>query len=171
LLPEQAVKLDDYFDIELLFYAVCQMYEEQFNVFADWNQRQAFCIRVMGLIQSVLPPETAKVLCEGMYCVVNENWPVGELAASLKLTDGQSFYRPSRDSHCGLGFEYLCLSAGLPWDVVVLPAADVDPDCCGMALVWKTFVVQKRDTWRAYEAACKLENPSPSADVRDTLSF
>ncbi len=88
LLPEQAVKLDDYFDIELLFYAVCKMYDEQFNVFADWNQRQAFCIRVMGIIQSVLPPETAKVLCEGLYYGMEENRPVGKLAASLKLKGG-----------------------------------------------------------------------------------
>lgn len=108
LLPEKAVKLDDYFDIELLFYAVCKMYDEQFNVFAECNQRRAFCIRVMGIIQSVLPPETAKVLCEGLYYVVSEGRAVGELASSLKLKDGESFYRLSRDSHSGLGFEYLC---------------------------------------------------------------
>jgi len=167
LLPEQAVKLDDYFDIELLFYAVCKMYDEQFDVFADRNQRQAFCIRVMGIIQSVLPPETAKVLCEGLYYVMEENRPVGELAASLKLKGGQSFYRPSRDSHAGLGFEHLCgpdawrVAAGAAYAWLYLAAA----------LVGKLLSSKKRDAWKAYEAESKPASPSPSADVRDALSF
>lgn len=161
LLPEQAVKLDDYFDIELLFYAVCKMYDEQFNVFADWNQREAFCIRVMGIIQSVLPPETAKVLCEGLYYVMGENRPIGVLAVSLKLKGGQPFYRSSRDSHSGLGFEYLCAPVGR------LGAASAGV----WRRRWKAFVEQKRDAWKAYAAASKLASPSPSADMRDTLSF
>jgi hypothetical protein len=165
LLPEKAVKLDDYFDIELLFYAVCKMYDEQFNVFADWNQRQAFCIRVMGIIQSVLPPETAKALCEGLYYVMEENRPVGELAASLKLKGGQSFYRPSRDSHVGLGFEYLC-GALLGVGALVLGGR---AGFFGLRL--KTFIEQKRDAWKAYEAASKPASPSPSTDMRDALSF
>ena len=165
LLPEQAVKLDDYFDIELLFYAVCNMYNEQFNVFADWNQRRAFCIRVMGIIQSVLPPETAKVLCEGLYYVMEENRPLGELAAALKLKGGQPFYRSSRDSHSGLGFEYFCGAGGsCAWPLLGRSrwAGQV---CC------EAFVEQKQDAWRAYAAATKLAIPSPSAEMRDTLSF
>lgn len=161
LLPEQGVKLDNYFDIELLFYAVCKMYDEQFNVFADWNQRQAFCIRVMGIIQSVLPPETAKELCEGLYYVI-ENRPVGELAASLKLKGGQPFYRSSRDSYSGLGFEYLCGCWG--WREV--RTFGLIGAC---ARRWKIFVEQKRDAWKAYEAASKPASPSPSTDVRDAL--
>src|SRR3990167_5591964 len=61
LLPEQAVKLDDYLDIELLLLAVYQAYRDNFGAFQDWQQRNAFCIRTMGLIHSVLGPETAKI--------------------------------------------------------------------------------------------------------------
>lgn len=108
LLPKQATKLDDYIDPELLLLALYQAYRDQFDTFQNWKQRDAFCVRMIGLAQSVLTPETAKIFCEGLYYVVEENRKISERAESLKLLDGESFYRVSRESLSGLGGEYLC---------------------------------------------------------------
>src|SRR3990167_5366754 len=68
---------------------------------------------MIGLAQSVLSPETAKIFCEGLYSVVEEKRAISARAGALKLLDDELFYRLSRDSRSGLGFEYLC--AGVAW--------------------------------------------------------
>ncbi|HLB43314.1 MAG TPA: hypothetical protein VJN02_10815 [Gammaproteobacteria bacterium] len=108
-LPNKAVKLDDdALDPELFLYAFYKLYANHFNRFQNWDQRDHFCIKVGGWIQSLLPPETAKIFCEGLYYVVEENRAIGSRAESLKLLDGESFYRSSRDSLSALGGKYLC---------------------------------------------------------------
>lgn len=107
LLPKKATKLDDYIDPELLLLALYKAYRDQFDSFQNWEQRDAFCVRMIGLAQSVLSPETAKIFCEGLYYVVEENRKISARAVSLKLLDGESFYRASRESLTGLGFEFL----------------------------------------------------------------
>jgi hypothetical protein len=111
LLPEKPVKLDDYLDVELLLLAAYQAYRDQFSTFNNWDQRDAFYIRVIVLIQSTLAPETAKIFCESLYDVVEalkkgEETALSMRAASLKLKDGESFYRTSRSSIEGLGFSF-----------------------------------------------------------------
>lgn len=103
LVPKAAVELDNHVDVELLLLAGYQLYDNRFNQFQSWEQRDAFCIRVVGLIQSALSPEMAKIFCEGLYYVVNENRPVDARAASLKLYGGEAFYRTGRESLLGVG--------------------------------------------------------------------
>jgi len=112
LLPKKAVKLDDYIDPELFLLALYTAYRDHFDFFQNWDQRDAFCVRMIGLAQSVLSPETAKIFCEGLYSVVEEKRAISARAGALKLLDDELFYRLSRDSRSGLGFEYLCSPAG-----------------------------------------------------------
>jgi hypothetical protein len=107
LLPENATRLDEYLDPELLLYAAYDAgYVNHFNTFQHWEVRDAFYIRVIGLVQSVLPPETAKIFCEGLSRVVIENKERSDCADALQLPCGEFFYRLSRESFTRLGFEY-----------------------------------------------------------------
>jgi hypothetical protein len=108
LLPEHAVNLDNYFDIELLLYAAYKLYDDRFDDFQNWKQRDAFCIGVIGFIQSLVTPETAKIFCEGLYYVVEENRKISDRATALKLLGGEFFYRSPLDSRVGLGFDFIC---------------------------------------------------------------
>jgi len=113
LLPDEAVRLDDYRDVELLLLALYKAYDDHFNTFRNWNQRDAFCIRVIGLVQSVLPPETAMIFCEGIENVVTalskgKERNLGERALKHLLKDETPFYRVSRHSREGLGSRFLC---------------------------------------------------------------
>lgn len=145
LLPEQAVKLDDYPDVELLLLAVYKAYWNHFNTFKKWEQRDAFCIRVRGLIQSVLMPETAKIFCESLDDVVTamkkgEKKEISKEAMSHKLKSGEAFYRTSRDSKGGQGFNFYCgvfgrlaSGYGLTWPLEYLCQAkttDLRNLCC-----------------------------------------
>lgn len=112
LLPEKAQKLDDYSDPELLLLAVYRAYRDNFTSFNyNWNQLDAFCIRVIGLIQSVQTPGTAKIICEGLDEVVSAEEKgikkeISQRAMEHKLKGGQAFYRSSRDSLTGLSSDY-----------------------------------------------------------------
>jgi hypothetical protein len=119
LLPEQAVKLDDYPDVELLLLAIYRAYWDRFNTFKNWDQREAFCNRVRGLIQSVLTPETGKIFCEGLDEVVTalkkgRGIELSKLALDHKMKDRRSFYRASYDSTRGAGFNFYCGIFGVP---------------------------------------------------------
>lgn len=113
LLPKTAVKLDNYIDVELLLIAIYQAYQDilQHNKtlnFLTMECYASFCIRVIGLVQSALSPETAKIFCEGVRLVKDRKIE----AITLKLLTREAFYRSSRDSRSGLGFEYLCNETG-----------------------------------------------------------
>ncbi len=113
LLPEQAIKLDDYLDVELLLLAIYKAYWDHFNTFKNWGQREAFCNRVRGLIQSVLTPETGKIFCESLDGVVTalkegRGIELSKPALDHKMKDGRSFYRSSHDSTEGSGFNFYC---------------------------------------------------------------
>jgi hypothetical protein len=114
LVPQQAVKLDECIDVELLLLATYQAYVNNFDTFNNnWAQLDALCIRVMGLIQSALIPETGKIFCESLYDVVREmdKGKVREIsptAVSHRLKGGEKFYRESREERRGIGFEFLC---------------------------------------------------------------
>jgi len=105
LLPDTAIDLDNYFDMEQFLLAAYTIYDTRFDTFQNWEQRALFCIRVIGFLQSLQSVEVAKVFCEGLYYVVNENRKISARAESLKFYDGcTSFYRAARDSIMGLGY-------------------------------------------------------------------
>lgn len=116
LIPENAQMLGDYLDHELLLIAACKMFDKYSyfksgnqEMFQNGKQEDAFCIRVIGLIVSVLQPETAKILCEGLTYLGRE---ISERAATFRLLKGEPFYRESRESRTGQGFKYLCAPIG-----------------------------------------------------------
>ena len=90
LLPEQAVKLDDYIDVELLLLAIYKTYWDHFDTLKNWLQREAFCNRVSGLIQSVLTPETGKIFCESLDEVVTRGIELSKHALNHKMKDGRA---------------------------------------------------------------------------------
>ncbi len=114
LSPSKPTKLDDYIEPELLLLALYETYCKQFKTFKNWEQRDAFCIRMMGLTQSVLTPETAKIFCEGIHFVLEKQRKINECAESLTLHGGKSFYRTSRLPLSGMGIDYLCGADGRP---------------------------------------------------------
>ena len=97
-------------DVELLLFAAYKAYDTQFDSFQTWEQRNAYCIRVIGIVQSFLSPETAKIFCEGLYYVVEENRDISARAATLKFADGKtSFYSSGPGflaTRSGLGFDH-----------------------------------------------------------------
>lgn len=112
MLPHGAVKLDDYFEPEIFLYAAYKIYIKNANKLQN-SGREHFCVKVIGFIQSLLTPETAKILCEGLYFVVEEKRSISDQGKSLKLHGGEAFYRSSRVSRSGLGFDYCCGAGGL----------------------------------------------------------
>lgn len=124
LIPKNAVTLDDYLDVELFLLAAFKACSND-TTLIDPETQSAFCIRVLGLIQSVLSPEIAKIFCTGLqkvYSTLLEAKRQGnnvidcvsysDLANQHQLREGESFYRISRDSNVGLGFDSLCDANG-----------------------------------------------------------
>lgn len=113
ILPEQSVKLDDYVDVEMLLLATYKVYFDHIDTFRNWNQRYAFGNRVIGLLQSVQTPETAKIFCEGINSVVTaikkrEKKEISDPARAHRLKSGEAFYRSSRPSKKGPGYDSMC---------------------------------------------------------------
>lgn len=84
-----------------------------------------FCIRVIGLIQSALIPETGKIFCDSLDDVATELdkgkvREISPMASAHQLKGCERFYREDRDSRCGHGFEFSCnniaqtLRGGIP---------------------------------------------------------
>jgi len=112
LLPVDApIKLYDYIDVELLLLAAYQLFED--GSYNTKTKLQRFSAQTVGLIQGVISPETATILCEGLD-VVAQAMQAGELpqisdqALSLKLRDGDLFYRAAANLLSGLGYTFLC---------------------------------------------------------------
>lgn len=163
LLPKKATKLDDYIDPELLLLALYKAYRNQFDTFQNWEQRDAFCIRMIGLAQSVLTPETAKIFCEGLYYVVEENRKISGRADSLKLLDGESFYRVSHESLTGLGGGYFCGVAGAARgtnDIDIMSVAYLVCSTGGWQQVEKTMSSKNKRFLDHYAAITAAAKPS-----------
>jgi hypothetical protein len=165
LLPESAVKLDDYLDVELFLLALYKGYVAHINTFQNWDQRDAFCIRVIGLVQSVLSPETAKIFCEGLDAVVTalrngEEIKFSENALKHLFKDGTSFYRSSRGSQEGLGSKFLSGIYARGARAGNARAGDGGWWVRHGAPRWISYVEQKLQTCRTY--AAKPRNRSQS---------
>jgi hypothetical protein len=119
LVPKAVVKLDQHIDVELLQLAIYKAYVKN-SIFFNYhlNRLDALCIRVMGLIKTALIPETGEIECEGLYEFVTamergEEIEISPLAAAHKFKGGEEFYRSSRDSREGQGFEFVCNFVGM----------------------------------------------------------
>lgn len=125
LLPAHAIDLDkvdtlttlgqpyNYVDIEQFLKAACKAYDVYFDTFKQRAQRDAYSIYIAGFILSLFNPEDGKKVCEGLYYIINKLRPVSPRAARLQMKDGVKFYRDSRNSHSGAGYDFLCdLSEG-----------------------------------------------------------
>lgn len=153
LIPKKAMKLDDCLDMELFLLAALQVYRDE-NILQGSRQYDVFCIRVIGLILSVLPPETAEIWCESLNTVVNaikanKEIKISEAAHKHKLKDGSSFYRSSRDSRVGQGFDFVtstdsCAAAG------PLRRRMWMRDCSSS---WKNYVEQKQQIFGELQRA------------------
>ena len=172
LCPKQAVKVDNPPDVELLLLAVYKAYVDNFDRFQNrpnyQAQRDAFCIRVIGLIQSVLTPETAKMFCEGIHNVAVSlslyttraitEVLISDLAKQHKLKDGEAFYHSSRGSHRGMGFEFLCGILGGQRPRCVAGSALVAQDALG-----KTMSSKNRYFLENYAAIAVSAKPVPTS--------
>lgn len=114
LRPGKPIMLDNAINPELFLLALYNAYNANFNQFQNQKQRDAFCISSIGLTQHILSPEVAKVICEGLYYVVEKKQAISARATSLKLYGGADFYRGasefqpnwrSRDYLCVCGWE------------------------------------------------------------------
>jgi hypothetical protein len=115
-LPKNAIRLNEYVDVEALLHEAYKAYVDEYDNL-KYDQRVKYCINVIGFIQSLLSPETAKIFCQGLYDVVENKKPISALAESLKLVNDKdiSFYRASRQSRKDLGFDFYCAGHGAPW--------------------------------------------------------
>lgn len=122
LLPDEAVAIDDYFDIEQFLIAAYKAYENHLSscehptiYFNNWPQRDVYAIFVIGFLQSLVSPEYGKIICEGLFNVAAENKKISDRSSTLTLINNRSFYRASRNANSGLGFNFLCsLYNGIP---------------------------------------------------------
>jgi hypothetical protein len=129
LIPENAVKLDDAIDPELFLLAILNtLVYGDFSLTSSLKSREKvlapFFVRVIGLIESSLQPETAKVLCKGIYSVVEKHGPINYDGERLRFNrtgchKTVKFYRHIRAAYSGLGSNYYCTaygSANSGWD-------------------------------------------------------
>jgi hypothetical protein len=102
-LDNKTIHLDKV-DIKAWLLASYQAYNNYFNTFKDWDQRDAYCIKIIGFFQPPQFRETAEVYCQGLYDVVEENKPIGKIAKSLKLVNDTdiSYYAASGDFFVGI---------------------------------------------------------------------
>ena len=174
LIPKKAVKLDDYLDVELFLLAAYKVYRDE-NVLKDENKWDAFCIRVIGLILSVLPPETAEIWCESLNKVVDaitakKEIKISDDAHNHKLKDGSSFYRFCRDSRVGQGFDFLTdiFGAALGRRRVRCGRAGGFDVFAGR---WKNYVKQKQQIFGKLRSNCSFSqvdtNIVPTMNNRD----
>jgi hypothetical protein len=119
LVPEEAVKLKDHIDAELVLLAVYRAYVKFFESFKnqrgdyDFDKLDMICIRVMGLALTAVQRTSGENYCEGFDAVVaamqrGEEKAISERAANLKLSSGEDFYRTGRLARQGQGFRFFC---------------------------------------------------------------
>jgi hypothetical protein len=106
LLPA-TITPSNYFNINQFLLAACEAYISQFDTFQNWDQRDVYCVRIIGLLQSLVSPELGKIFCESLFDVIEKGRVISQRAANLKFADGSSFYRSGSSSSSGLGFNFL----------------------------------------------------------------
>lgn len=67
-----------------------------------------FFVRIIGLVQSLLSPEMAKMFCVGLHAIYDEpdQTVIDKQPETLRLKEDKPFYRSTPDSRSGMGFDY-----------------------------------------------------------------
>jgi hypothetical protein len=160
LVPKTAVKLDEHIDEELLLLAIYKAYIKNFPAFNDnWDKLDTLCIRLMGLTQSALIPETGEIYCEGLDDVVTaikngKEKEISARAASHTLKGGEPFYHDRRGSRSGSGFDFLTGAAAWAWSSVWSFAS------VGRANVGKTMSSKNSNFLEHYAAIATTARPT-----------
>lgn len=110
ILPNEAVAIDNYVDIEVLYIAANKAFDLHDKKCNHWGQKHIYTQRVIGFIQTLLSPEPAMIyIGQGIYpaSIVQDVTP-----QILKLRpDNRSMYRSSRSDRSHIGFNaYIQLS-------------------------------------------------------------
>lgn len=96
LVPKNPQRLDNHIDVELFLLATFKAYLANIDSFRNDNQRDQFCIRVIGLIQRALIPETGKSRCQRLYGSAGKINIWDKRPTVFKLYDGEEFSRVKR---------------------------------------------------------------------------
>ena len=110
------VAIDNYIDPEQFLIAAYETYDTyccaSLASYSDnMNQLAVLATRVIGLAQSLISPEIAKIYCHPhvfFEYLQNRTLSFDQRALEMKSGDGSSFYRVSRNSRSGFGFDSLC---------------------------------------------------------------
>lgn len=151
VLPEKAVKLEEYYNVEQLLLSAYQAFDNKVDNLQYCDQRRSFTVNVLGFCQSLLSRKDAEVFCQGLYGVVDDYEAISERARRLEVNiSGVVFYRSNSDLSSGLGFDYLVNLGGWrpgPTDIIV-----------------KSYVKQKQQTMESL-------NSSYFGSVANSASF
>jgi hypothetical protein len=156
--------IQDCIDIYQLLIAAYHAYDSNFDRLQDWHRRDACAILMIGFILSLVNPSLGKIYCEDFYGVVYDNKKISPRAESLVLIDRRPFYRATRDSHVGHGFNFLCSIVGAAWPGggVALPgrgAAGVTAHSIRRRL--ENYVKQMYQSVTALRSECTIETNLP----------
>lgn len=100
-LPKNAIRLNEYVDVEALLDKASNIYSNEFKNLND-DQCVQYCVKVIGFIQSLLTPETAKKLCRDRLDYIEG---FKRFIFFKQLDSVYQFYRNSSSCVEGLGYE------------------------------------------------------------------
>lgn len=109
LLPTNTIKLDDYVDVEQLLYITCKTFKDRWKDFGTWNHREAFCIRVIGLLQSLVSRETAHIIRSGfakIFIYKDKTIPT-DTDGPIVFSTGETFFHKSPTARSGIGYQFM----------------------------------------------------------------
>ncbi len=115
-LPKEAIRLNKCVNVEDLLYEAYNVYEKEYHddfctiTIDKRSQCEKYSIQIIGFLQSLLIPGTAKKFCQSLHHTIQLKKPISSKAMNLKLIKEEdvSFYRKSPNSCEGLGFDFLC---------------------------------------------------------------
>ncbi|MDR3503227.1 MAG: hypothetical protein P4L79_11675 [Legionella sp.] len=179
LLPEEPVTLGDGIDtgswnMDLLLLTARVIYEARIAKFVDEEIRGVYLIRVLGFLQRLVSPETAKVLCADLEKVVYEGYKVSDRVAhlkpgqqsyseqemALKMGDSMNFYPARSSDTTGQGYEWFC-DRGL-MTVGAYSASGI------ASATWTQFMLQKQTE---YEGLLHELTQEKNVDFSDEDEF
>ncbi len=101
----------NHWDVEMLLYAAYKTYEATPCPLETIELRQLFCIRMIGLLQSILSPETAKIFCFGLNNSIKTT-QINSKANQLITSDNHRFYDAHNSARSSCGFKYFIGTCG-----------------------------------------------------------
>ena len=152
IIPKKSIKLADYLDPELLLHALLTAYAMKLAKCIDSGWASTFCVNIIGLMQSILMPESAMLFCKGLRRLsskddqfiddLSEKYrnELEKNAALLQLGDHSPFYRTSRTTNIGLGSTFYVDDDGDEEDSYI-PLWDYDS---AISHFWEKHLWQKQ---------------------------